>query len=117
MEQKLTSTTPQHNSKHNRAPCLTATSAATTRSMGGLGPRWQTRCIVGTAHVPAVAAARAPGTKKSPPVTVAKRTWLTKRPYKRQKKSNAPAPIPQAAAPAAAPAPVPLVAVDNCNYN
>jgi len=30
-------------------------------------------------------------TKKSPPVTVAERTWLTKkRPYKRQNKSNVP---------------------------
>ena len=59
-------------------------------------------------------------TKKSSPVTVAERTWLTKRPYKRQKKSNVPAPAPQAAAPApqaaapaAAPAPIPLITVDN----
>jgi hypothetical protein len=27
MEQKITSTTPQHNRKHNRAPCPTAPSA------------------------------------------------------------------------------------------
>ena len=53
-------------------------------------------------------------TKKSSPVTVAERTWLTKRPYKRQKKSNdVPAPAPQAAAPAAAPTPIPLITVDN----
>ena len=51
-------------------------------------------------------------TKKSPPVTVAECTWLTKHPYKRQKKSNVPAPAPQAAALTAAPAPIPLVAVD-----
>jgi hypothetical protein len=63
--------------------------------------------------VAAVAASGAPGTKKSPPVTVAKHTWLTKRPYnKHQKKSHVPAPVLQAAAPTAAPAPVPLVAVD-----
>ena len=53
-------------------------------------------------------------TKKSPPVTVTKRTWLTKRPYKRQRKSNVPAPAPQAASPTEAPAPVPpLVTADN----
>jgi hypothetical protein len=28
---------------------LTATSAATTRNMGGSGPRWQTRCVIRTA--------------------------------------------------------------------
>jgi hypothetical protein len=39
MEQKITSTTPQHNREHNRTM-----------------------------------------TKKSPPVTVTERTWLTKRP-------------------------------------
>jgi hypothetical protein len=73
MEQKITSTTPQHNRKHNRTM-----------------------------------------TKKSPPVTVTERTWLTKRPYKRQKKSNMPAPAPQAAAPAEEPVPVPpLVTADN----
>jgi hypothetical protein len=52
-------------------------------------------------------------TKKSPSVTAAERTWLTKPPYKRQKKSNVPVPAPQAKAPAAAPAPVPLVTADN----
>jgi hypothetical protein len=52
-------------------------------------------------------------TKKSPSVTAAERTWLTKPPYKRQKKSNVPVPAPQAEAPAAAPAPVPLVTADN----
>ena len=51
-------------------------------------------------------AARAPGTKKSFPVTVVERIWKTKRPYKRQKnKSNVPAPTPQAAAPAKRPRP------------
>jgi len=61
----------------------------------------------------AVAAARAPGTKNSPLVTVAKRTWRAKkRPYKRQRKSHVPAPVPQAAAPAAAPKLVPLIAID-----
>jgi hypothetical protein len=50
-------------------------------------------------------------TKKSPPVGVAEGTLLTKRPYKRQKKSNVPAPAPQAAVPAAALAPVPLIAI------
>ena len=40
--------------------------------------------------------------KESPSVTAAERTWLTKRPYKRQKKANVPVPAP----------PVPLVAVD-----
>ena len=51
--------------------------------------------------------------KESPSVTATERTWLTKRPYKRQKKANnVPVPAPQAEAPAAAPAPVPLVAVD-----
>ena len=66
--------------------------------------------------VAAVTAARAPGgTKKSLPVTAAKRVWKTKRPYqRRQKKSSVPvpapqasAPAPQASAPAEAPAPVP----------
>jgi hypothetical protein len=52
-------------------------------------------------------------TKKSPSVTAAERTWLTKPPYKRQKKSNVPVPAPQTEAPAAAPAPVPLVTPDN----
>ena len=33
---------------------MTTTSAATTRSMGGSGPRWQTRCIVGTTLHPHV---------------------------------------------------------------
>ena len=51
----------------------------------------------------AVAPLRASGTKKSPPVAVAERTYLTKRPYKRQKK---------AVEPAAGPAPAPLVGVD-----
>ena len=59
----------------------------------------------------AVAAART-WDKEVPPITVAERTYLTKCPYKRQKKSPMPAPIPQAAAPAAVPAPVPLVAVN-----
>jgi len=58
--------------------------------------------------VSAVAAAHAPGTKKSLPVTVVERIWKTKNRSKRQKKSNVPAHILQAAAPA----PVPLVAVD-----
>ena len=59
--------------------------------------------------VAAVTAARAPGgTKKSLPVTAAKRVWKTKRPYQHhQKKSSMPAPAPQASAPAEAPAPVP----------
>jgi len=59
--------------------------------------------------VAAVTAARAPGgTKKSLPVTAAKRVWKTKRPYQRhQKKSSMPVPAPQASAPAEAPAPVP----------
>jgi hypothetical protein len=122
----------QHNSstqpQTNRAPCPTATSAATTRSTGGSGPRWQTRCVVGTAPRPHVLwqwTAPRPhmlwqpwrqahlGQRSPPPVTVTKHTWLTKRPYnKRQKKSHVPVPVPQAAVPAAAPAPVPLVAVD-----
>jgi len=59
--------------------------------------------------VAAVTAAHAPGgTKKSLPVTAAKRVWKTKRPYQRhQKKSSVPAPAPQASAPAEAPTPVP----------
>jgi hypothetical protein len=59
--------------------------------------------------VAAVTAVRAPGgTKKSLPVTAAKRVWKTKRPYQpHQKKSSMPAPAPQASAPAEAPAPVP----------
>jgi hypothetical protein len=52
-------------------------------------------------------------TKKPPSVTAAERTWLTKPPYKRQKKSYVPVPAPQAEAPTAAPAPVPLVTADN----
>jgi hypothetical protein len=56
----------------------------------------------------AVAAARS-GKKKSPPVAVAERTWLTKRPYKRQKKTLQPAAVP---APTAAPAPASLVVND-----
>ncbi len=58
-----------------------------------------------SALAPAVAAVRS-GTKKSPPVAVAERTWLTKRPYKRQKKTLQPAAVP---APTAAPAPASLV--------
>jgi hypothetical protein len=61
-----------------------------------------------SAPTPAVAAAQA-GTKKSPPVAVAKCTWLTKRPYKRQKKTLQPAVVP---APTAAPAPASLVVND-----
>ncbi len=49
------------------------------------------------------------GTKKSPPIVVAERTYLTKRPYKCQKKAVEPAAGP---APTAAPAPAPLVRVD-----
>ncbi len=60
-----------------------------------------------TAPAPAVAVARS-GTKKSPPVAVPKRAWLTKRPYKRQKKTLQPAAVP---APTAAPAPASLVGV------
>ena len=60
------------------------------------------------APAPAVAVARS-GTKKSPPVAVAKRTWLAKRPYKRQKKTLQPAAVP---APTTAPAPTSLVGVD-----
>ena len=56
-----------------------------------------------------VAAARAPGTKKSPPVAVTEHTYLTNRPYKCQKKAAEPAAAP---APTAAPAPAPLVAVN-----
>ncbi len=56
---------------------------------------------------PAVAAARA-GTK-IPPVAVAERTWLTKRPYKRSKKTLQPAAVP---APTAALSPASLVGVD-----
>jgi hypothetical protein len=63
--------------------------------------------------VAAVAADSTPGTKKSPPVNVAERTWLTKRPYKRQNKYNMPVLTPQAAALAAVPAPVPLVTANN----
>ena len=72
------------------------------------------------APAPAVAAARS-GTKKSPPVAVAKRTWLTKRPYKRQKKTLQPAAVPAPTtapqpaavpAPTAAPAPASLDGVD-----
>jgi hypothetical protein len=55
-----------------------------------------------------VAAARSE-TKKPPPVAVAKRTWLTKRPYKRQKKTLQPAAV---HAPTAAPTPASLVEVD-----
>jgi hypothetical protein len=54
------------------------------------------------------AAARS-GTKKSPPVAVAECTWLTKRPYKRQKKTLQPDAV---HAPTAAPAPASLVGVD-----
>ena len=56
-----------------------------------------------------VAPLRASGTKKSPPVDVAERTYLTKSSYKRQKKADEPAAAP---APTAAPAPAPLVGVD-----
>ena len=49
---------------------------------------------------------RASGTKKSPPVAVTERTYLTKRPYKHQKKAVEPAAAP---APTAAPVPDPLV--------
>ena len=56
-----------------------------------------------------VAATRTPGTKKSPPIAVTKRTYLTKHPYKRQKKAAKPAAAPGLAA---APAPAPLVEVN-----
>jgi hypothetical protein len=59
------------------------------------------------APAPAVAAAQA-GTK-IPPVAVAERTWLTKRPYKRSKKTLQAAEVP---APTAALAPASLVGVD-----
>jgi hypothetical protein len=64
--------------------------------------------------VATVTAVRAPGTKKSLPVTVVERIWKTKRPYKRQKKFNVPAPALQAAASTEGPAPVPpLFTADN----
>ena len=59
------------------------------------------------APAPAKAAEQA-GTK-IPPVAVAERTWLTKRPYKRSKKTPQPAAVP---APTAALAPASLVGVD-----
>jgi hypothetical protein len=73
------------------------------------------RCAVAVASaVPApakatVAPSGASGTKKSPPVAVAECIWLTKRPYKRQKKTLQP---PGAPATTAAPAPSSLVGVD-----
>ena len=112
------------------APCLMPASAATVRSenYGGFGAtmanslrcwdRATPKCAVAADSavparaVAAMAAARVPGTKKLPPVTVAERTFLTKRPYRQQKKSPMPAPIPQAAAPTAASAPILLVAID-----
>jgi hypothetical protein len=64
------------------------------------------------APAPTLAAARS-GTKKSPLVAVAERTWLTKRPYKRQKKTLQPAAVNgPTAAPTAAPAPASLVGLD-----
>ena len=79
--------------------------------------RWEEECAASSVAVasatpaPAkatVAPLRASGTKKSPPVAVTKRTYLTKGPYKRQKKA-----VETVAAPAltAAPAPTPLVGV------
>ena len=56
-----------------------------------------------------VASLGASGTKKSPPLAVAECTWLTKRPYKRQKKTLQPAAAP---VPTAVPAPASLVGVD-----
>ena len=56
--------------------------------MGGLGLRWQSRCVVGTTA--AVAAVLTPGTKKSLSVTATERTWLTKPPCKCQKESKPP---------------------------
>ena len=72
------------------------------------------RAVAAASAAPAPAKATlaplgASGTKKSPPVAVAKCTWLTKRPYKRQKKTLQPAAVP---APTAAPAPASLVGVD-----
>ena len=72
------------------------------------------RAVVAASNGPAPAKATlaplgALGTKKSPPVAVAERTWLTKRPYKRQKKTLQPA---AALAPTAVPAPASLVGVD-----
>ena len=61
-----------------------------------------------TAPAPAVAVARSE-TKKSPPVAVADCTWLTKRPYKHQKKTLQPAAVP---ALTATPAPALLIGVD-----
>ena len=49
------------------------------------------------------------GLRSPPPVAVAEHIWLTKRPYKRQKKTLQPAVAP---APTAAPAPTSLVGVD-----
>ena len=63
--------------------------------------------VAAAAPAPAVAEARA-GTK-IPPVAVAERKWLTKRPYKRSKKTPQPAAVP---APTAALAPASLVGVD-----
>ncbi len=64
--------------------------------------------VAQSAPAPTVAAERY-GTKKSPPVAVAERTWLTKGPYKRLKKTLQPAAV---HVPTAVPAPASLVGVD-----
>jgi hypothetical protein len=83
--------------------------------------RWEEECAASarravaaasTTPAPAtatVAAAHAPGTNYSLPVPVTERTYLTKHPYKRQKRAAKPDAVP---APAVAPAPAPLVGVD-----
>ena len=72
------------------------------------------RAVAAASAAPAPAKATlaplgASGTKKPPPVAVAKCTWLTKRPYKHRKKTLQPAAVP---APTAAHEPASLVGVD-----
>jgi hypothetical protein len=62
--------------------------------------------LIVAAHGAPEAAANEP----DPPVALTKRTWLTKRPYKRQKKSLQPAAAP---APTAAPPPAPIIVAAN----
>jgi hypothetical protein len=67
------------------------------------------RAVAAAVAAPAPAVAAAGAGTKVPPVAVAERTWLTKRPYKRSKKTPQPAAVP---APTAALAPASLVGVD-----
>jgi hypothetical protein len=116
MEQILTSKT-QHNLENGNICSNNKRCGGFGAMMASLMHHWEEHTTSAQRAVAAASAVLAPakaavapfgasGTKNPPPVADAKRTWLTKCPYKRQKKTLQPAAMP---APTAAPTPALLL--------